>query len=218
MKPIKSVALASWLLQHFSFGPHREALTGDLCEELQSGRSTSWYWRQVLSAITVGSLKKSRDYVLALIFSWAWSMFYPAWQLSFARIRLTHILPHQWAAIDLPYSTGLQGIAEIIPAILFVWLGLFLYRVLRPEQFSELSAIRLLASLSISLNIFFMAAVAIRMYLKPSGTGFGDERSEDLISTSHLIALSIPLSLSLFSAIASALPQSHHRRSAALPG
>jgi hypothetical protein len=112
----------------------------------------------------------------------------------------------------------LQGIAEIIPAILFVWLGLFLYRALRPKQFSELSAIRLLASLSISLNIFFMATVAIRMHLKPSGTGFGDARSEDMISTPHLIALSIPLSLSLFSAIASALPQWRRRGPAALPG
>ena len=218
MKQAKSVALAGWLLRHFTFGPHREALTGDLSEELQSGRSANWYWRQVLSAIAVGALRKSRDSLLALLFSLAWSALYPAWRLSFARINLTHILPQRWAAIDLPYSTGLHGIAEIIPAILFVWLGLLLYFTLRPETFSNLSAVRLLASLSVSLNTLLIATAGIWLSLKPSAIGLGDVSRESLHSNFDLLALCIPLALSLFSAIASALPLLHRHGSAPLAG
>lgn len=218
MKQAKSVALASWLLRHFTFGPHREALTGDLSEELQSGRSASWYWRQVLSAIAVGALRKSRDYLLALLFSLAWSALYPAWRLAFARIHLTHLLPQRWAAIDLPYSTGLQGIAEIIPAILFVWLGLFLFLMLRPEKLSDLSAVRLFASLSVSLNTLFLLTAGIWFYLKPSSIGMGDVSRQNLHSDVDLVAICIPLILSQFSAIASALPPPHRHGSAPLPG
>ncbi|HUZ93394.1 MAG TPA: hypothetical protein VMU57_00620 [Edaphobacter sp.] len=218
MKQAKSVALASWLLKHFTFGPHREALTGDLSEELQSGRSPSWYWRQVLSAIAVGVLRRSRDYLLALLFSLAWSMFYPAWRLCLSRIRLPHILPQPWGSIDLPYSTGLHGIAEMIPATVFVWLGLFLYLFLRSQQISGLSAVRLLASLSISLNTLFIATAGIWLLLKPSQIGPGELNPESLQSNSYLVAICIPLALGLFSAIASALPLSHRRNSAPLPG
>ncbi len=218
MKQAKSVALASWLLKHFTFGPHREALTGDLSEELHSGRTTNWYWRQVLSAIAVGALRKSRDYLLTLLFSLAWSMLYPAWRLAFTRINLTHLLPQRWAAIDLPYSTGLQGIAEIIPVLLFVWLGLFLYLILRPEKLSDLSPVRLLASLSISLNTLFIVTAGILLYLKPSGNGLGDVSSQNLHSNFQLIAICIPLFVSLFSAIAFALPISRRHSSAPLSG
>lgn len=217
MKLSGSIALASWLLKHFTFGHDHEALTGDLFEELRSGRSTNWYWRQVLSAIGVGLLRKSRDYVLALIFSLAWCMLYPAWRLCLASIRLAHIMPQQWTAIDLPYSTALHGVGELLPTLIFVWLGLFLYLILRLERASELSAVRLLASLSISLNILFMAIVGMRIYLKPSGVGLGDMSNADSISNSHLIAICIPLILSLFSAIASLLPPSHRQGSAPHP-
>ncbi|MEO6815366.1 MAG: hypothetical protein ABI177_01590 [Edaphobacter sp.] len=218
VKQARSVALASWLLKHFIFGPHREALTGDLTEELQSGRSAKWYWRQVLSAIAVGALIKSRDYALALVFSLAWSMLYPPWRLSYARINLTHLVPRGWAAIDLPYSTGLHGIAEIIPALLFVWLGLFLYLILRPEKLSDLSPIRLLASLSISLNTLFIVTVGIWLYLKPSAIGLGEMSRQNLHSNFYLTTICLPLVLGLFYVIASALPLLRSHGSSPLPG
>lgn len=217
MKSPESVALASWLLKHFTFGRDREALTGDLMEELRSGRSTTWYWRQTLSAIGVGLLRRSRDYVLALVFSIAWGMFYPAWRLCLTSINLAHILPQRWTAIDWPYSTALHGVIELLPALIFVWLGLFLYLLLRVERASEFSAVRLLASLSISLNILFMAIIVMRIHLQPTGAGLGDMSNENLVSTSHLVAICIPLILSLFSAIASLLPPSRRQGSAPHP-
>ena len=39
-------AVATWLLKKFR--PADEALLGDLLEECPNGRSTAWYWRQVV--------------------------------------------------------------------------------------------------------------------------------------------------------------------------
>ena len=45
--------LATRLLQKLASGPHGDALAGDLIEQYREGRSTAWYWRQVLLAIFV---------------------------------------------------------------------------------------------------------------------------------------------------------------------
>jgi hypothetical protein len=66
--------LATWLLQRWGSGPKREALTGDLIEQYQRGRSPAWYWRQVLRAILVGTVDDIRDHKLlavrALVMCW----------------------------------------------------------------------------------------------------------------------------------------------------
>jgi hypothetical protein len=38
-------------------GPDDESFIGDLLEEYESGRSRGWYWRQVLSAVLLGSAR-----------------------------------------------------------------------------------------------------------------------------------------------------------------
>lgn len=47
--------LASWLLHHFASGPRRDSLIGDIIEQYQLGRSLTWYRRQVLAAVVIGS-------------------------------------------------------------------------------------------------------------------------------------------------------------------
>ena len=54
---MKLPVLATWLLRHFASTRMNDALTGDLTEELQSGRSRLWFWRQVLVATLVGLSK-----------------------------------------------------------------------------------------------------------------------------------------------------------------
>ena len=51
MKSAKPPRLAAWILQHFGPEFNQEALTGDLNEALGQGRSSLWYWRQVLAAV-----------------------------------------------------------------------------------------------------------------------------------------------------------------------
>jgi hypothetical protein len=48
--------LAAWILQYFGPELNQEALSGDLNEAFQQGRSKAWYWRQVLAAIRWGRL------------------------------------------------------------------------------------------------------------------------------------------------------------------
>lgn len=72
--------LASWLLRRLASGPKRESLIGDLDEQFARGRSSSWYWRQVLSAILVGVVSDLHDHKLiaagsailsfAIVFAW----------------------------------------------------------------------------------------------------------------------------------------------------
>ena len=52
--------LAAWLLERLVSHPKRESLIGDLAEQYQHGRSAGWYWRQVLTAILVGTAKDIR--------------------------------------------------------------------------------------------------------------------------------------------------------------
>ena len=216
MKSTGSVAFATWILEHLTFGSPNEALSGDLLEEFQRGCSASWYWRQVSSAIVVSALSKSRAYALPLLFSAGWSVLYPMWWLSIAANRLTQIFFAQWSTHDWPYSTALNGVGQTIPAITFVWLGLFLYLTLRTEPHHPPSWLRLFASLSISLNVLILSTIGLWLPLNRAKAHLSYVASKELFLGSHLIAISIPLALSLFSAISVALSRTQERRAAPL--
>jgi hypothetical protein len=211
MKSTGSAALATWMLKHLTFGGS-EALVGDLLEEFLGGRSLRWYWRQVLCAIGIGVCGKSRDYAFPLLFSAAWSMLYPAWWLSIVRIWSSQTLFERWTTIDWPYSTALHGIGQIIPAAAFVWLGFFVFLTLRTGMAHELSRLRLFGSLSISLNVLLITTIGLWMHLRSSGMNVSYVARENFYSGSHLIAIGIPLTLSLLSAISFALSGTRRRR------
>lgn len=209
MKPKQSVAIATWMLKHFTLGPRNEALLGDLLEEFRGGRSAGWYWRQSVCAIGVSLFSKSRDYALPLAFSLVWSMFYPVCWLCIVKLPQVQTNLERWAAIDWPYSTALRGVGEAVPAIAFVWLGLFVYLLPRPEIVHRLSRLQLFASLSISLNVLLMTTIGLWMHLKPGMSYVARENSS---FNSHLLAISIPLASSLFSAISFAFSRAQRRR------
>ena len=64
--------IANWLLKHLTHGS--DALLGDLTEEYTNGRSTGWYWRQVLLAILMSAAAAFRGASLSLGFALLWSV------------------------------------------------------------------------------------------------------------------------------------------------
>jgi len=54
-----SQSIAIWLFERLGLDV---ALTGDLLEECERGRSAIWYWRQVLMAVWIGVWRAVRDH------------------------------------------------------------------------------------------------------------------------------------------------------------
>jgi hypothetical protein len=53
--------LALWLLKQWSSPYQRDSLLGDLNELYCAGRSSVWYWRQVLAALILGRVRALRS-------------------------------------------------------------------------------------------------------------------------------------------------------------
>jgi hypothetical protein len=70
--------LAVWLLEEFGPKVNREALIGDLNEAMAQGRSSAWYWRQVLRAIRWRRVL----YKLLIFAAWSWWMTRPGMWLN----------------------------------------------------------------------------------------------------------------------------------------
>ena len=67
MKTSKPPFLAAWLLDRLASDPQIEAIAGDLLEQYRLGRSRFWYWREVITAITVGAWSGFRDHTLVML-------------------------------------------------------------------------------------------------------------------------------------------------------
>lgn len=74
MKTSKPPFIAAWLLDRFGADPQLDAIAGDLLEQYQLGRSRFWYWREAITAITVGTCAAFRDHprvmLRALVIGW----------------------------------------------------------------------------------------------------------------------------------------------------
>jgi hypothetical protein len=55
--------IALWLLERFDSGGAREALIGDLVEEIARGRSRFWVWQQVLAVYGLAAASQLRNYL-----------------------------------------------------------------------------------------------------------------------------------------------------------
>jgi hypothetical protein len=70
--------LALWLLERFDSG-RREALVGDLVEEIAQGRSRLWVWQQVLALCGLAAAGQVRNYVqTAHLIAFALGVFFAA--------------------------------------------------------------------------------------------------------------------------------------------
>jgi hypothetical protein len=67
VKSLRPPMVATWLLEHFLSDFHNRSLIGDLIEHYTQGRSSAWYWRQVLIAIAVGCWRDIRTHKLLAV-------------------------------------------------------------------------------------------------------------------------------------------------------
>jgi hypothetical protein len=117
MRSSEPPRLATLLLERF--GPSDEALIGDVIEGYRTGRSALWYWRQVVSAVLVGTSDAVRRQPLlavrAVLVGWATAL-----AVFFLFGDLTSPLFNSWLRKPVEW-TGVEGIARTrLMAVTFV--------------------------------------------------------------------------------------------------
>ena len=75
MSTLQPPRVATWLLEYLQSSPNNESLAGDLFEEYRQGRSRVWYWKEVLTAITMAVSREVVSHPLlalrAIALAWA---------------------------------------------------------------------------------------------------------------------------------------------------
>jgi hypothetical protein len=129
MRPENPPAVATWILEHLTFGGKNDSLAGDLLEEFRRGRPASWYWRQVWVATARGIIKEVSNHWLAIVFAALWTVPQAAFVVYFAVPAVEKLLPFtahiEWlnsAVCVLLVWKGLE--------VAFPWAGLILYILL----------------------------------------------------------------------------------------
>jgi hypothetical protein len=204
MRLSKQIRLATWMLEHLHIGPYGESFAGDLEEELCAGRSTGWYWRQVLSAIGMDVLTLLHACAIPVVFSAGWSMLYPIWVVAERGGGMQAALERLTS-----YSTSLDLVSEVIPAIVFLWAGLFVYLIyvsVRSGGRVSLSMTRVAGGLSIGFHVLLVVTVALLHYDMPRMLNLRFARHEDFYASARVAAIHTPLALSLFASILCARP------------
>jgi hypothetical protein len=198
---LKSANIPTWILEHLTAGSNQEALSGDLLEEFHQGRSITWYWRQVLTAVGTRAWIVSREYILIAVFSAVWSTLFPFWRA----LEFSFLPPHQ-PVLLWPYSTLTVLADGLLPAISFVWLGLLIYLLARSKIVDSHSKLQILRSLSTSISVLLITVIGTLFYLKNPIIDVRYVMHEDFFSFFHLFAISISLAAPLAVAIFLALP------------
>jgi hypothetical protein len=125
MRTSRPPVLATWLLNRFGIGPRYESLSGDLIEQYQRGRSSAWYWRQVLVVIVVTVTKDIGAHKLlairALAMGWALYalLFFPVNWIS----RIMRVWTMSWLAQSGRYSVWSLFWSGHLPETLLVYLA-----------------------------------------------------------------------------------------------
>lgn len=121
MRSSQPPRVAAWLLDRLASGSKRESLIGDLAEQYHRGRSSSWYWRQVLVAVLMSTAADVGRHKLvavrAIVVSWMFLIpwiFFTGWAYGSTRFWVTTTL--------LKGSAALQDFWVIYQVpLLFTW-------------------------------------------------------------------------------------------------
>ncbi len=156
-----------------------------------------------LAAAAARTGRAIRTTAAPFIFSAAWTMLYPAWR-TLARGWLPHAVPSQWLALSWPLPSLLEMACGMVPAVVFIWLGFLAYIFFRRDILDDLSPLRLIASLSASLNVLLASTLAL---LQHFGHQMLSITREDFYSAWHLYTVSLPLACGVFLAVWMVMPR-----------
>lgn len=217
MKRENPPAAARWILEHLVPGKKNDALAGDLLEEFGSGRSTLWYWRQVLSAFVVGSAKEARAHGSVLVLSVLLTIPIPALDIFvLRRIEMTRFFAQRWD-LPWPYSTMADLGLTAGWNILYTWSGLLFCFLVVSVATRSINLRRLARGLWISAVVyvatfaFVMACVALFPF---HGALIDIRRLTPFTSMAlWLLTLRVPVFLSLVIALLSAFKQESRTKS-----
>lgn len=160
MKREKPPAVARWILEHLVPGKKNDALAGDLLEEFRRGRSSTWYWRQVLSAFAVGCTQELRANWLAFVFGFFWAL--PASALWIAMIRWQSgtFLARRWD-LPWPYSMICELGLTFGSQVLYVWAGVIFGFSIFSAAKRQFKVRRLARGVWISLAAYLVGFVSL---------------------------------------------------------
>jgi hypothetical protein len=145
MSRIEPPPLATWILEHCIPGQRDQALTGDLLEAFQQGRSNRWYWRQTLAAFAVGWAKYLGDRAPLIVFALMWSMLAPAWVAIVDRVQNSNLA---W-----PVSVA----AWLALNLAFLWTGMLLFAAFHRRVSVALNTKKLKRACAMAAAIFLPA-------------------------------------------------------------
>jgi hypothetical protein len=153
--------LATWLLEHLTTAGRNEALAGDLLEEFRAGRSSGWYWRQIISAVAIGWARSIFEHRIVLLFAAFWSLLSPAWELTFIRVFWeSNFIGSVWR-MPWPWSAASAIGLGIVEALLFIWIGSLLYSAVLLFSRRRLDFRRLGHGFAMSIVVFLAPAACV---------------------------------------------------------
>lgn len=205
MKQQTMLRVALWLVEVTSSGPESEGFAGDLVEFFAAGRSGWWCLTQALRRTASTGEQRLRSLLAPFWFAVAFVALYPLWQRLYAPA-VTQLLTQYRGSFQWPGSAVLELTAGLLPAMLFVWMGVFVYGVLRHRSLKMTPVVALL-----SLNIgAFLLFISMVMRLRAMHNELRFLSQADFFYPFVHARFSLLLLLSLFGAIV-VLP--HERRS-----
>lgn len=217
MKRNDPPAIATWILEHLCPGGRNEALAGDLLEEFRHGRSSLWYWRQVLAAIAVGCAQEARAHWLVLVFSVLWTVPVPALDIFvLRRIEMIRFFAQRWD-LAWPYSTIADLGLTVAWNILYAWVGLVFCFAIISISTHSINLHRIVRALWISAVIYMaaFAGVIACVAVFPFHGALIDIRRVTPVSVMTgywFLFLRVPCFLGLLAALLAIFPKREHKQ------
>jgi hypothetical protein len=167
--------VALWVVRVSSPGPEGEAFAGDLLEFFHAGRSRWWCFAQSVLRGMSTSEERLRTLLLPLAYCIGFVLLHPLWQRLYAP-SVAGMLTRYRGTIQWPGSAVLEMMAGLLPAVLFLYVGVFVYSLLRRRSL-RFHPVTALLSLNVGACLLFVAML-VRLHVLHndlrllSGAGF----------------------------------------------